>query len=408
MVLGGGETLDGFSRFRDKPFTIVDSGPDEPAAILFTTGATGPPKGVIYEHGMFNTQVATIMSYFGIDDTDVDMPAFPLFALFSTAFGIPAVIPDMNPSYPAKCNPAKIVKALQSRHVTTSFGSPAIWDRVSQYCQEKEIKLPAIKRILMAGAPVPGNLVGDFREFLADGADVYTPYGATECLPLACISGREICAETEKLTRLGAGVCVGQPMSNLSVKIIRIEDGEIPEYSVGDLLEQGEIGEIIVKGPQVTKAYFDLEYENRLAKIKDGDGIWHRMGDLGYFDDADRLWVCCRKAHLVRSAAGLMYPLQCEAVFNCHEWVKRSALVGVGPRGSEDPVIIIEPITGRFPATRGKMEHFTSLLLDISRENPLTRPIDNILYHHSFPVDVRHNAKIFRDQLKSWATGQLT
>ncbi|MDX1777226.1 MAG: fatty acid CoA ligase family protein, partial [Desulfobulbales bacterium] len=280
-------------------YPVAEMEADELAAILFTTGSTGPPKGVRYEHSMFQAQLQLIRDYYGIGPNDIDQPAFPLFALFSAGLGACSVIPEMDAARPAKVDPAKFVKTIIANRVTYSFGSPAIWNVVSRYCLENNKKLVSVKKILMAGAPVPGELLARTVSILPADADIHTPYGATESLPVASITAREILADTWEKTRLGKGVCVGKALPSITIKIIKISDQPIPTWDDSLLLPLYETGEIVVKGPVVTRGYADNDRENRLAKIMDNDEFWHRMGDLGYIDDNNRLWFCGRKGHRV-------------------------------------------------------------------------------------------------------------
>lgn len=371
------------------------------AAILFTTGSTGPPKGVRYEHGVFRAQLGLIRDYYRIGHEDVDQPAFPLFALFSTALGACSVIPEMNPARPAKVDPAKFIKTILDKKVTYSFGSPAIWNVVSRYCLKEKITLPSVRKILMAGAPVPGDLLERTFAVLPEDAEIYTPYGATESLPIASITGREILAETWAETRKGMGVCVGRALPGNDIRIMKTTDAPVAQWDESLLLPVGEIGEIIVRGPVVTGAYDNDTRENELAKIRDGSGFWHRMGDLGYFDSKARLWFCGRKSHRVVTKSGTMYTVCCEAIFNEHPQVFRSALVGIGRQEYKVPVMIVERHDG------GKARDIIPDLQHLARENQLTAHIEHFLVHPSFPVDIRHNAKIFREKLSAWAAEEL-
>jgi acyl-CoA synthetase (AMP-forming)/AMP-acid ligase II len=373
------------------------------AAILFTTGSTGIPKGVVYEHGMFDAQVRVIKDMYNITEDDVDLPAFPLFALFDTAWGITSVIPDMNPAKPAEVDPKKIIEAIAEHKVTITFGSPAIWDKVGEYCVKRSIKIPSLKRILMAGAPVPGEVLSRFKKILPPVGETHTPYGATESLPVTSISGTERLGRTEELTRAGKGCCVGKPVNGMTVKIIRLTDDRIDKWSDSLILPKGEIGEIAVKGGVVTKQYFSKKKETEAAKITDGDGVWHRMGDTGYFDKDGRLWFCGRKAHRVVMKGRVLFSVMCEGVFNGHGDVFRSALIGLGEMGDMRPVIIIEPREGKMPDTDVRRERFREEILSMARGNKLTKDIKDVLFHDSFPVDIRHNAKIFREKLAKWA-----
>lgn len=378
-------------------FTAVNADRDELAAIIFTTGSTGPPKGVQYTHGIFSAQLQHISNYYRITSYDRDQPAFPLFALFSTALGACAVIPDMDPTRPAQVDPQKFIHSIQKHHVTYSFGSPAIWNVVSRYCLENNIKL-GLKKVLMAGAPVSGELIERVQKIIAPDGEIHTPYGATESLPIASITGSEILADTWQQSRKGKGTCVGTALPGIDIRIMLPQDSAVRSFQDVELLDPYTIGEIIVKGDVVTRAYDNNDSENKLAKIPDGALFWHRMGDMGYLDDEYRLWFCGRKAHRVITKNEILYTICCEAIFNEHPQVFRSALVGIGPKNNKIPVLIVEPYDKISNTSR-----LFSELASLAGANPLTKNINRFLTHPSFPVDIRHNAKIFREKLAVWA-----
>ncbi len=396
-----GRSLDTLCRKTGKDPGTLPAGKDDLAAIIFTTGSTGPPKGVQYTHGIFHAQLEIIGSYYAIVPGEVDQPGFPLFALFSTALGARAVIPDMDPTRPAEVDPARFIQSILDHNVTYSFGSPAIWNVVSRYCIEHDIVLP-VRKILMAGAPVPGELISRVKRIMPADGEIHTPYGATESLPIVSITGSEILEKTWQESRKGKGTCVGQPLPGMDIRIISPVDGPIKTIDQAVEIATGEIGEIIVRGPVVTKAYDHNDAENRIAKIADGETIWHRMGDMGYRDNLGRIWFCGRKAHRVITEKEVMYTIPCEAVFNEHPKVDRSALVGVGETGKQKPVLIVELVKGSVHS-QGLMNE----LCELAGSNPLTRDIHTFLVHPSFPVDIRHNAKIFREKLAIWAVDQL-
>ncbi len=396
-----GTTLAAACRGRQPEYSPVATERDELAAIIFTTGSTGPPKGVQYTHGIFTSQLELIREYYGIGSADIDQPGFPLFALFATALGATAVIPDMDPTRPAQVDPAKFIRSILDFNVTYSFGSPAIWNVVSRYCIEQRITLP-VQKILMAGAPVSGELISRVQQIMPEKGEIFTPYGATESLPSTSITGREILAETWPQTLLGAGTCVGRALPGMNISIIAPVDGPLADFSRATLLPAGEIGEIVVKGPVVTRAYDHNAAETALAKIVDDDDFRHRMGDMGYLDEHECLWFCGRKAHRVMTHDGPMYTICCEAIFNEHPQVLRSALVGLGKAGQQQPVLIVE--------LQAKVEDAKQLfaeLRQLAEANNLTAQISLFLVHPSFPVDIRHNAKIFREKLAAWAAKQL-
>lgn len=428
-----GTTLASLAKRASDRFDMTPTRPGDTAAILFTSGSTGPAKGVVYEHGMFDAQVRLIRDFYGIEPGEVDLPAFPLFVLFSTAMGMTAVIPDMNPSHPAKVDPADIVRAIRDHNVTNTFGSPAIWKRVADYCTKNNIKLPSIRRILIAGAPVPWPVIAELHNALPDTADVHTPYGATESLPIASISGQELIAPASRepqlartngdsaeceignaglaetltdRTRRGAGTCVGRVFPDTELRFIRIIDDPIANWSDDLTVPEGEIGEIIVAGPVVTKEYFGLPYANELAKIRDGDRVWHRMGDVGYRDPDGRIWFCGRKAHRVRTAKNVLFTECVEPIFNQHPEVFRTALVGVHHPPNQTPVMVIELKSGRLPS-QSDGKRICDELRALGQAVVHTADITHFLFHKGFPVDVRHNAKINREQLAHWAAERI-
>lgn len=393
----GGATLNGI-RHRGGTETPPETvAPDDPAAILFTSGSTGPSKGVLYTHRMFFEQVELLRHLFQIQPGEMDLPTFPLFALFGVALGMTCVIPDMDPTRPAQVNPETLIQHINQFAISTSFGSPALWNTVSRYCLEKNIQLPTLQRIMMAGAPVPGSLLERFDRILPADAAIHTPYGATEALPVASISHREILDHTWQQTQQGKGTCVGQAVDGLTLKIIKITDDAIATWDDSLAVPDGTVGEVVVRSPWVTQEYFNLEEATRRAKIRDGETFWHRMGDVGTLDEENRLWFCGRKSHRVQTAGDVLFTIPCEAIFNTHPKVKRSALVGVGPAGNQTPVIVIE---AEGPINE---ETVTEELLQLGASHAITRPIRKVLYHPAFPVDIRHNAKIGREQLARWA-----
>lgn len=396
--LWGGWTAAGLKAVSQEPFEIERTAPDDMAAILFTTGSTGPPKGVVYEHGMFDAQVRLIRDHYGIREGDVDFPAFPLFALFSIAMGMSVVVPAMDPTKPAQADPAVLVGQINDKKVTITFGSPAIWRNVSRYCVENGVKLPSLRRVLMAGAPVAREIHERLlNNVLSEGASTHTPFGATESLPVCDIEGREVLAGAA-----GQGICVGRPLPGMGVRIMKITEGPVAEWDDAMLAEPGQIGEIVAEGPVVTKEYFEAPEQTGAAKIHDlaTGGVLHRMGDVGYIDGKGRLWFCGRKNHMVVTEHGPLYTIPTEAVFNRHPDVFRTALVGLGEAPNQKPVIIAELRKGR---PKRSEKEIAEELLRLGADDPRTAVIKDVLFHPEFPTDIRHNAKIFRERLKEWA-----
>ena len=400
---------------------------NDAAAIIYTSGSTGPPKGVLYTHEMFDTQVAEIAGQYDIQPGGFDLACFPLFGLFNSAMGVTTVFPDMDFSRPASADPRKLLAAASDWQVTQAFASPAVWSKLSLYCEEHGEQIPTLRKVFSCGAPVPAKVLQRTLACVSADAEMHTPYGATECLPIASIEAAEVLDETRQQTDDGAGVCVGRKFDTVDWRVIRITDSPIASIEECEELPLGEIGELIVRGPQVSPEYVTVSdvgnddsaevgfasnagrssvptalTPNAKAKIPDGDTVWHRMGDVGYFDEQGRFWYCGRKAHRVETVEGTMFTIPCEAIFNTHPEVVRSAIVGVGPRLHQTPVLVLEVREG----------DTSQLLKDLGQIAQQHRKIENIqtflVIDYQLPVDVRHNAKINREKLAEWATKELS
>jgi acyl-CoA synthetase (AMP-forming)/AMP-acid ligase II len=386
---------------------LAATAPDETAAILFTSGSTGVAKGAVYTHRIFAAQVEYLKSLYGIEPGEVDLPTFPLFGLFAPALGMTAIIPHMDFTRPGNVDPRCILEPIRQYHVTNLFGSPALLRRVAFDPRTRAEDLRTLHRVISAGAPVPAAVIRQLGALLPQGVQVHTPYGATEALPVATIGSDEILGETAQATAQGKGVCVGRPVEGMTVRIIRIDDHPIDTWKDDLLAPPGEIGEVVVAGPVVTRSYFNRPETTALHKIADParGSFWHRMGDLGYLDDRGRLWFCGRKSQRVVTAKGTLFTIPCEGVFNAHPQVLRSALVGV-KRGADTIPVICAELDRSQPAPREPTQLLRELTL-LAEKHEHTRAIRHFLIHPGFPVDIRHNAKIFREKLAAWASRQL-
>ena len=388
------------------------------AAIIFTTGSTGPPKGVLYRHRNFIQQSEQIRDYFELTPGATDVSGFPLFALFNTAMGTTTVFPEMDPTRPADVHPLNIIDAVSQFQADQSFGSPALWNTISSYCEANSVTLPTIKRVLTAGAPVPASVLSRVKNIISSGGDAFTPYGATEALPVACNSATVVLNETSAKTNTGGGTCVGNHFSGIDWRVIKISDDPIGKIEDTISVKQGDVGELIVRGPVVTDQYVTRTEANAEHKIGDEKAtgsadpetspkFWHRMGDVGYLDELDRFWFCGRKSHRVRTQSGTMYTVPCEAIINTHDNVYRSALVGVGEPGSQTPAIIVEPTSSAWSDNPVDQQQLLDEVREIASRFWQTDSIQDFLIHKSLPVDIRHNSKIFREQLRVWAKDKL-
>ncbi|MCU8029596.1 AMP-binding protein [Shewanella sp. SM73] len=401
------------------PMVMLKS--DEIAAILFTSGSTGTPKGVVYSHGMFEAQIQALKNDYGICHGERDLATFPLFSLFGPALGMASIVPEMDASKPITANPEFLFAAIEKYQCSNIFVNPALLERLGRAGEQKQHKLPSVQRVISAGAPATIASIARFSKMLSQGVPILNSYGATESLPISMIASDALFATTD-ITDNGGGICVGRAIDGVTIRIIAISEEVIPEWDDALQLNNGEIGEIVVQGPMVSQSYYlnnsqhasQNESQGKrataAAKIWDSatDTVRHRMGDLGYLDDQGLLWMCGRKAHRVdatlnRLFAKRYYSIPCERIFNTHPNVKRSALVGVKVANEIEPLICIELDQS---LVCNKSQQLYQDLIAIAEQFTQTQGIRRFLIHPDFPVDVRHNAKIFREKLAVWAQSQ--
>jgi len=374
--------------------------PKDMAAIVFTSGSTGLPKGVVYSHGNFVAQVELLRRTYQVQPGEIDLPTFPLFALFNPALGMSSVIPVMDFTRPAAIDPQTIIGAIKQFNISNMFGSPALLNTLSKYTEQHQVKLPSLKRVISAGAPVQPKIVQRLVASLSADARLHTPYGATESLPVCSADQDTITGEGKVGFEAGQGACIGEICEGVEVAIVAINDWEIPHWDPALALPPYSRGEIVVKAKHVTRSYFNRDQSTRLAKIAEGDELWHRMGDIGYIDDRGRLWFCGRMGHRVVVDQQTLFSVCCEGVFNALPTVYRSALVRLDENGKTAAGICVELEPG---AERGQI---MTDLAERAAQCEHTAVIKRFFIHPGFPVDIRHNAKIDRDALSSWAKQQ--
>ena len=366
-----------------------------PAAIIYTSGSTGLPKGAVYTQANLAAQLELLQNTFHITPDEIDLPAFPLYALIDVLLGVTSVIPDVTFPVPGKTDPEKVIQAIQQFNVTNMFASPVVLEILSSFAKDKltssnPIILSSLKRIITAGAPATLDLQKRFRHLLADQTDLFGIYGATETLPIAKVESREIFSLKEK-TEHGAGVCLGKPIDGVTVRIIPITDEPIEEWQDSLTVESNAVGEITVQSAATTREYLNRPESNRISKIEYRGDIIHRMGDVGYFDEEGRLWYCGRKSHRIIIKNETLFAEQIENIFNAHPQVNRTALVGV----DGTPVLWVELKID----TKKNKDKIKQELINMTKHHPQASKIKVFLFMKKFPTDVRHNSKIIREKL---------
>ncbi|WP_280431939.1 fatty acid CoA ligase family protein [Nocardia brasiliensis] len=387
----------------------VDRVPADPGDVLvigFTTGSTGPAKAVELTHGNLASMIDQVHTARGEIAPETSLITLPLVGILDLLLGSRCVLPPLIPSKVGSTDPAHVAHAIETFGVRTMFASPALLIPLLRHLEQQPNELKTLASIYSGGAPVPDWCIAGLRAALTEDVRIFAGYGSTEALPMSLIESRELFDGLVERTHRGEGTCIGRPADRIDARIVAITDDAIPTWAraeelAGDLAQSRGIGELVVAGPNVSTHYYWPEAANRQGKIVDGDRIWHRTGDLAWIDDAGRIWFCGRKSQRVVTADGPMFTVQVEQIFNTVAGVARTALVGVGTPGTQRPVLCIELKPDADGAAVG------AALRARGAEFDLSRPIADFLIHPGFPVDIRHNAKIGREQLAQWAGEQL-
>jgi acyl-CoA synthetase (AMP-forming)/AMP-acid ligase II len=386
------------------PDTALEPAPVSPqddALIAFTSGSTGPAKGVSFTSAMIRRQTELLQEQYDWRPGGRIVMCFAAFVLFTVSCGVTTIIPAMNLSKPAAARPERIVEAANEHRADFVFGSPILWMNLVRHPQRETLRFETVRQVTTTGAPISLDLHEKFRKHLPDHASLHTPYGATEALPLTTIDSEEVLRDTARATRAGKGTCVGRPFPGVGIEVIRVTDDPIPSWSDDLRVAPGEIGEVVASGTVVSPSYKENEAADATAKIRRGDTVLHRMGDLGFLDGEGRLWFCGRKAHRLQTPTGVVPPVPVENLFNQHPSVFRSALVGVGPVGRQAPVLCVE-----LHAPARLTAELEQELAGLAAGTGWEGLVQGFLQHAGFPVDPRHNTKIDREALRTWATGQ--
>jgi acyl-CoA synthetase (AMP-forming)/AMP-acid ligase II len=354
-------------------------------AVVFTSGSTGPAKGVRYSRNRIAKTVAVLRDHYRLTDDDVIIAAFAPWAVFGPAIGIASVLPVMNLSKPSSLTYSHLVSAINQARGTLLWASPAALRNVLETVpaeRDPDSVGSAIRLILSAGAPVPPALLAKVAE-LFPGAELRTPYGMTEALPLTDISINDILVHPNS-----DGVNVGKPIADVDIKIA-------PWNEPDRLSDKAHVmGEIVVKAAHMRSSYDNLEFTNRSASVFDG---WHRTGDVGHLDPSGGLWIEGRLAHVITTAAGPVTPVPIEQNVEKLDGVYQAACVGVGPTGNQ-VVVVVVVLEYKIP----------DLDLMDSVRAVSDVPVSAVLIIKKLPTDIRHNAKINREKVSHWAASILS
>jgi len=363
------------------PVAAVTPAPDSDAVVVFTSGATGPAKAVLYCHGALEAQRDALRSLYSISSSDALVAAFAPWAVLGPALGIASAVPDVDVTRAATLTAAALADAAHMVNATLVWASPAALANAVHTARDltgsQREALNSVRLVMSAGAPVPMALL-EQASTLMPNAQAHTPYGMTEVLPVADISLDEL-----RKAGVGNGVCVGQPVEGVQLHI--------------DRFDSSESGEILVLAAH-GKTRYDRLWATETATR---EGQWHRTGDVGHIDPQGRLWVEGRLAHVLSAAGGPVTPVAAEQLVESLPQVKAAALVGVGPEGGQQPVVIVVA-TAKLRGVVAPLE-----LIDAVREVLPDLAVAAVLVRESLPVDRRHNSKVDRAALATWASNVL-
>lgn len=395
-LLGVRATLDDVrGRGEGRPVPQPPSSADV-AAVVFTSGATGPAKGVVYRHRQIQAQRDAVVDLYGVQPEDSLVAAFGPFALFGPAMGIPSVVPDMKVTSPGSLTAQALADAAIAIDATLVFASPAalrsIVETAGDMTSDQAEALARPRVLMSAGAPVPAADLRAVAELMPH-AELHSPYGMTEVLPVANIS----LAETEVVPE-GNGVCVGYPVAGVRVAISPLDTDGIPTDPLTE--ESGVVGEVCIQAAHIRDGYDKLWKTENEASQPAG---WHRSGDVGHIDEAGRLWIEGRIGHIVMTPAGPVTPVGIEHAVAELSDVALAAVVGVGPRGTQQVVVVAEKT-----APRRRADLADEDLADRVRAKAGGVDVAAVLVVPSLPVDKRHNSKINRTRVARWAERVLS
>ncbi|HEX5615175.1 MAG TPA: AMP-binding protein, partial [Acidimicrobiia bacterium] len=250
--------------------------------------------------------------------------------------------------------------------------------------------LARVRLLLSAGAPVSRSVLRAARAIMPNAA-AHTPYGMTEVLPVTDIT-------PEELERAGAGngVCVGRPLPDVEVAISPID--VLGTASAMTTTTPGVVGEICIRAAHVKDSYDKLWVTQRASEASPQ---WHRSGDVGHLDDESRLWVEGRMIHVVATADGPVTPVGIEQAVEALDSVDQAAVVGVGPKGTQQVVVVVVPRARprRPELLHGQLAHDVRAVAAVDVAAVFAVP--------ALPVDKRHNSKIDRIRVGAWADALL-
>jgi acyl-CoA synthetase (AMP-forming)/AMP-acid ligase II len=380
---------------RVPPYPLIHlCDPEAPALLTFTSGSTGQPKAAVRSHGFLLGQYRALQQSVDLKPGDVDVTTLPVFVLANLAAGVTSLIPDVDLRRPDAIRPARLVDQVRAHRPTRLVASPALLERLADYCERRGVLLPSLHRVLTGGGPVFSRLLTKVNA-IAPCAEIAAVYGSTEAEPIALLARSVLDATDRQAMDRGRGLPAGLPVPSIRLRILRDQWGEpVGPYTEAEFaaacLPPGEAGEIVVNGDHVLGGYLHGHGDNE-TKFAVGETRWHRTGDAGYLDERGRLWLLGRCAARIDDARGRLYPLGVETIALRHPGVRRAACVGHQGRR----LLILELWRG---ASAAGLSHVTEAFTRAD--------IDEIRIWKRIPMDARHNAKVDYGTLAARLSGR--
>jgi acyl-CoA synthetase (AMP-forming)/AMP-acid ligase II/pimeloyl-ACP methyl ester carboxylesterase len=389
-VLGAEATLAGLAEL-GRPLTCPPPADgDDECAVVFTSGATGPAKGVVYRHRQVQAQLATLRSTYRLDDDDRIVAAFAPFSLYGPALGIGSAVPDMDVTSPGTLTAAALADATTAIAGTVVFASPAALRNVlataADLSRTRRDALGAVRLLMSAGAPVPATLLRALRTVLPN-AEAHTPYGMTEALPVTDVSLAQI-----EAAGIGEGVCVGWPLPGVDVAVSPL--GPTGRADAPLTSAPGPVGEVCVRAAHVKDRYDSLWQTERSSSR---DAGWHRTGDVGHLDGEARLWIEGRLQHVITAPGGVVTPVGVEQRVEALPEIRAAAAVGIGPVGTQQVAVVVVPEARQGPRT----PRVAPLELTEAVRAAACTDVAAVLVAAELPVDIRHASKVDRARVRA-------
>jgi fatty-acyl-CoA synthase len=313
------------------------------AALCYTSGTTGRPKGVLYSHRstVIHALGASLPHAIPMTASDVVCPVVPLFHACGWATPYTAPMNGAKLVFPgARLDGASLYELFEAEGVTLSLGVPTVWLGFTAHLEATGAKCSTLRGVLSGGSAIPPSLIAAFEE---RGIAMVQGWGMTEMSPLGTVSALK--AKHKGLDKTGQRAIkatAGRPVFGVEMKIVDDDSRRLPHDGVA-------VGEILVRGPWVINGYFEDEEASRAAVTEDG---WLRTGDVGSIDRDGYMRISDRRKDVIKSGGEWISTIDLENTAMGHDSVAEAAVIAVPhPRWGERPLLVIAPRPGQQPET---------------------------------------------------------